>query len=209
MNQYLQALGLVKIRTNAILASLGLATSALLSIIYSQPSHALVLDKLLPQTTQTVTGLVTQVLTTPSLPTPPRNPVVTPFQSSSSPAAQAHVTPATPPALDSSVSTTNTQQLVDTMPLIDMNLQPIEFTPANYRDDIAGKKSTAHFAITASSQSSLLLQPTDQGWQFLGVLWYWWGIVAIGFATGVIFWRRKGQQLSYNLLSWRNTTFAD
>lgn len=211
MDQYLQAKKLVKIRTIAILTSLGLTTALVLVIMFSQTSHALIVDNVLPQTTQKLKGVMSQALTQPSLPTPLRNPLKNPEPSesqSSSPAAQTQA--ATPVANESASVSTQQPVLVDPLPTIDARLQAIELLPVNYLDNRSSKKPTAHFAITSSSPSRLLLlEPTDQGWQFLGVMWYGWTVITVGVAASIVFWKRKGEQLSYQFLSWRNAVYAD
>ena len=213
MNQYLQAITLVKIRTIAILTSLGLATALLLTVIFSQTSHALILDKLLPQTNQALTGVVNQVLSPSQLPTPPRSPAANPQPAPQSSSSATQSSPASgtaflAPVAPQSQPAAPAQRSYEPLQLVATSLQPIEFLPASYSDGRRNNTSIMHAAV-ASPRSSLLLESTEQGWQFLGIMWYGWLVAAAGLVASVIFWKRKGEQLSYQLLSWRNITYAD
>ncbi|MFI5212537.1 MAG: hypothetical protein ACHQTE_01075 [Candidatus Saccharimonadales bacterium] len=84
-------------------------------------------------------------------------------------------------------------------------VNPIEIDPLHedgaHQPSVQLASAGPRNSLSSNSYSSAipLLQPTDQGWKILGVLWYWWVIGGVIAAAGVRFSMklatRRGAQL--------------
>jgi hypothetical protein len=67
-------------------------------------------------------------------------------------------------------------------------LQKIQFSKAHTNSSQSGKQY-AYSEQTSSSLLSLWVQPSDEGWKLLGILWYWWTLLAMYIATALLAWK--------------------
>lgn len=177
-----------------------LAISALIVILFPLRTHALV-PELLDSTKSTLTNVRKQLKPLPSLSSlvtpeasPPTNsgggastpPKSNPVRSSGSQkqSAPTSTSASSSDAAEAESSVKSKEAAVyPTLPLATAPLEtvrPPQATLANA--EIDGRTSKQPALLSAGKLQLVLLEPSSEGWQVLGLAWYWWlaGIILLG-----------------------------
>lgn len=190
MGQHVQDAARQKISMKVFVAVLSLGASVSGSLVLSQPANALSLPLADISTSLLHPVLPASADGTPAAPAPPMAPLAnsSPSQPSSSAAA---VAPQSPPSKPSAPKAPSLQITPAASPPLTQTPAPLD---ANWQS--LSKNNTARLAtanvngVSASSPSSFaFLQPSDQGWQLFGIVWYWW-LLAAAIVFSIVRYRR-------------------
>lgn len=110
-------------------------------------------------------------------------------QSSTGNSGNKSTTSSPSPAASSIPQPTPTPAAIEIVPIIDAaELQKVHF--AETIEPFTWTTSRRTAVAAGAPLSSIPLQASSKGWEFLGLAWYWWVIEAALIGMGVVVWRK-------------------